>query len=84
MDVFVSEAVFLFSPIVTMSSEYVLGRQYCTECLGEEILGLIDLGLNFVPLPVWSRASCLRILCLSFLFFKMRLIITTSQIYCKD
>ena len=46
MGVFMSEAVFLFSHMVTMTTEYLLERQYCTEWL-ERVLGLIDLGLNF-------------------------------------
>lgn len=44
---YVSEAVFLFTHIVSMTIEYFLERQYCTEWSEEQVLGLTDLGLNF-------------------------------------
>lgn len=81
MDVFMSEAVFLFSHMVTMTTEYLLERQYCTEWL-ERVLGLIDLGLNFDSATTCELLS--KLFTLSFLLFKMALMITTEQIYCKD
>lgn len=76
-----SEAVFLFSHMVTMTTEYLLERQYCTEWL-ERVLGLLDLGLNFDSATTCELLS--KLFTLSFLLFEMALMITTEQIYGKD